>query len=204
MPIFARRRAGQSPDGAAQPTRASGRRVLVIDDNEDAAGALLQLLKREGNDAHGGPRRGGRRARSDPWRPEVILLDIGLPKLNGYEARRRLRAHSATAGARIIALTGWGQEQDRQNSADAGFDAHLVKPVDYDELDRFYMLSAVAGARARDGAGEAHAGTPAPGQRQGRHWRRTTGLGRGGGAQVKPATTRRMEPEWEKGARSQQ
>jgi PAS domain S-box-containing protein len=123
---------------------ASGRRVLVIDDNEDAAASLAALLRLSGNDAmvvHDGEE-GVRAAIS--WRPEVILLDIGLPKLNGYEACRRLRAHSATAGARIIALTGWGQEQDRKNSRDAGFDAHLVKPVDYDELDRLLGASPAA------------------------------------------------------------
>jgi len=73
---------------------------------------------------------------AEAFRPEVILLDIGLPKLNGYEVCRTLRLKPWAESVRIIALTGWGQERDRSQSRDAGFDAHLVKPVDYDSLMR--------------------------------------------------------------------
>ena len=122
--------------------------MRVVDDNDDAAASLAALLRLSGNDArvvHDGEE-GVQAAIS--WRPDVILLDIGLPKINGYEACKRLRAHSATTGARIIALTGWGQEQDRRNSRDAGFDAHLVKPVDYDELERILRSSPAATSEA--------------------------------------------------------
>lgn len=68
--------------------------------------------------------------------------------MNGYDVCRRLRAHSTTAATRIIALTRWGKEQDRRNSREAGFDAHLVKPVDYDELDRILGRSPAAASEA--------------------------------------------------------
>ena len=67
-------------------------------------------------------------------RPEVVLLDIGLPKLSGHDVCRRIRAESWGKDIVVIALTGWGQEEDRRKSQEAGFDGHLVKPVDYDEL----------------------------------------------------------------------
>jgi CheY-like chemotaxis protein len=66
----------------------------------------------------------------------VVLLDIGLPGMNGYEVARRMGVEPWRSGARLIALTGWGQAEDRRRSAEAGFDAHLVKPVDLDELVR--------------------------------------------------------------------
>jgi CheY-like chemotaxis protein len=69
-------------------------------------------------------------------RPDAILLDIGLPKLNGYEVCRRLRERPWAQAVMMVALTGWGQEEDRQRSAEAGFDTHLVKPVDHDLLMR--------------------------------------------------------------------
>ena len=68
------------------------------------------------------------------FQPDVILLDIGLPKLNGYEAARRIREQRGEKGLVIVALTGWGQEEDRRRSEEAGFDAHMVKPVDHDAL----------------------------------------------------------------------
>ena len=67
-------------------------------------------------------------------RPDVVLLDVGLPKLSGIDACRRIRSHAWGKGMVIVALTGWGQESDRRNTSEAGFDAHLVKPVDYGDL----------------------------------------------------------------------
>jgi CheY-like chemotaxis protein len=69
------------------------------------------------------------------FRPEVVLLDLGLPRLSGYEVAQRLRGLEGCAGAFLVALTGWGQDQDRRRSREAGFDRHLVKPVDPDALD---------------------------------------------------------------------
>lgn len=109
--------------------RMPGRRILVVDDNRDAAESLAMLLTLQGHEvttAHDGQRAV---ELAIQWRPDAILLDIGLPVLNGYEAARRIRA-AFGAPLLMVALTGWGQDADRKRSTDAGFDAHLVKPVD--------------------------------------------------------------------------
>ena len=109
-------------------------RILVVDDNRDSAESLAEILKLSGNEiflAHDGEQAV---ATADMQRPDVILLDIGLPKLNGFDACRRIRENSWAEKILIIALTGWGQEEDRRKSAEAGFDNHLVKPVNLAEL----------------------------------------------------------------------
>ena len=78
-------------------------------------------------------------------RPDVVLLDIGLPRMSGYEVCRRIRKEPWGQDVVLVALTGWGQEEDRQQSRDAGFDAHMVKPVDHDALERF--LASLPAAR---------------------------------------------------------
>jgi PAS domain S-box-containing protein len=111
-----------------------GRRVLVVDDNVDAASMLGMLLAASGYDVqveHDGAHAIGR-ARA--WRPDVFLLDIGLPGMDGYELARRLRAQPHTANAMLVAVTGYGQEGDRERTGRAGFDHHLVKPVDFSAL----------------------------------------------------------------------
>jgi CheY-like chemotaxis protein len=121
-------------DATDEPNRAAGpaprRRILVVDDNVDGAESLALLLELGGHEiatAHGGREA---LAVAATFAPDVVLLDIGLPELDGYEVARRLRADPRTAGARLIALTGWGSDADKQRSHDAGFDAHLTKPVD--------------------------------------------------------------------------
>jgi CheY-like chemotaxis protein len=119
---------------APKPARSAAgpapRRVLVVDDNVDAAeslGRLLRLLGHEVAVAHDGP------AALDAFaaaRPEVVFLDIGLPGMDGYEVSRRLRGSRAGSDALLVALTGYGQDEDRARSREAGFDHHLVKPVD--------------------------------------------------------------------------
>jgi CheY-like chemotaxis protein len=111
-------------------------RVLVVDDNADAATTLASLMRAQGATVETG--RDGAEALelAESFRPQVLLLDIGLPKINGYEVCRALRLRPWARSVRIVALTGWGQENDRAQSRDAGFDAHLVKPVDYDTLMR--------------------------------------------------------------------
>jgi CheY-like chemotaxis protein len=110
------------------------RRVLVVDDNLDSARTLSKLLARAGHDTlavHDGLQAVEQAAAYDP---DVILLDIGLPGMNGYDACLAIRRLERGGEILIIALTGWGQEEDRRKSSDAGFDAHLVKPVDFTQL----------------------------------------------------------------------
>jgi CheY-like chemotaxis protein len=118
--------------GVASPT--SGRRILVVDDNRDAAGSLAMLLKMTGNETQIACDGLEAVHAAETFKPDIVLLDIGLPKLNGYDACRRIREQPWGKHMALIALTGWGQEADRQKSKDAGFDGHLVKPVDYAAL----------------------------------------------------------------------
>ena len=107
----------------------SPRRILVVDDNADAADLLGELLEMMGNEvrtAYDGE--AGVQAAGE-FHPEVVFCDIGMPKVNGYEAARRIREQPWGRSTVMVALTGWGQEDDRKKSADAGFDFHLVKPV---------------------------------------------------------------------------
>jgi DNA-binding response OmpR family regulator len=111
----------------------AARRVLVVDDNADAAESLAMLLEANGDAvrvAYDGEE--ALEAEGD-FRPEVVLLDIGMPKLSGYEVARRIR--DARGGkVLIVAITGWGQEEDRRRAREAGFDHHFTKPVDYQAL----------------------------------------------------------------------
>ncbi len=118
-------------------------RILVVDDHRDTAESLAMLLRQNGTEIH--TAHDGEEAveAAATLRPDAILLDIGLPKLNGYEACRQIRARLNGHKVLILALTGWGQEEDRRKSEEAGFDGHLVKPVDHAELDRL-----LAGVRA--------------------------------------------------------
>jgi len=116
---------------AAQP-----RRVLVVDDNADAAATLGTILQLLGHAAH---------CLNDPheviecveaFAPEIVFLDIGMPGLNGYDVARELRAHPAGRSLTLVALTGWGQAEDRKRTAEAGFDHHVVKPADLNTIQR--------------------------------------------------------------------
>jgi CheY-like chemotaxis protein len=114
----------------------SAHRILVVDDNNDGAKSLALLLQAMGHDArtvHDGLEAVEAAAE---FRPEVVLLDIGLPRLNGYEVARRIRAQPWSASMVLIAQTGWGQEEDQRRSKEAGFNFHLVKPVDPTDLEK--------------------------------------------------------------------
>lgn len=110
------------------------RRILIVDDNVDSADSLGQILELSGNEVRTANDGEAGIAAAAQFQPDVVLMDIGMPKLNGYEAARRIRQHPSGAAMLLVALTGWGQEDDRQKSADAGFNHHLVKPVDVDAL----------------------------------------------------------------------
>ncbi|HEY2776212.1 MAG TPA: PAS domain S-box protein [Candidatus Binatia bacterium] len=126
-------------EDAARPAsndheRGEARRVLVVDDNVDSADSLSMLLRMRGHQTK--IARDGVEAveAARTFRPEIVLLDIGLPRMNGLDVCRRIRAQEWGSAMRIVALTGWGQEEDRLRSLEAGFDHHLVKPVNIAEL----------------------------------------------------------------------
>lgn len=109
-------------------------RILIIEDNQDAADTLKLMLRMSGHEAsvaYSGPE-GLRKALV--YQPTIVLCDLGLPGMDGYEIARMLRAESSMANMRIIAITGYGQPEDRKRALDAGFDEHFVKPVDPSRL----------------------------------------------------------------------
>ncbi|MBB3005139.1 CheY-like chemotaxis protein [Paraburkholderia tropica] len=128
----------------------SPRRVLVVDDNRDAADSLAMLLALQGHTPVVAYRGDEAIARAQTFLPEVALLDIGLPGMSGYELARRLRAMPQLAGIRLVAITGYGQPEDDQHTREAGFDEHLIKPIDHKALQR--SLSGRAGSERSGGA----------------------------------------------------
>lgn len=112
----------------------SGWRVLVVDDNVDSADSIAMLLQMSGHEvrvSYSGP---DAVETAVEYRPDIVLLDIGLPGIDGYEVARRLRKRPELREVKLIAVTGYGQEADRLQSQEAGFDYHLVKPVDAQKL----------------------------------------------------------------------
>lgn len=110
------------------------RKILVVDDNMDAADSLseaLQLLGHAVQVAYDGP---SALRVAQAFRPDLALLDIGLPAMDGYELGQQLRVSLSDTPLKLVALTGYGQDTDRRRTTDAGFDRHLVKPVDFDRL----------------------------------------------------------------------
>jgi len=112
------------------------RRILVVDDNRDGAASLARVLELSGQHTRVAADGLSALREAEAFRPDVVLLDIGLPKLNGFEVARRIRQQSWGQLVILVAVTGWGQEEHRRESSDAGFDAHLVKPVDPIKLVR--------------------------------------------------------------------
>ena len=126
---------GYTPPMARAPSRPPGSRILVVDDSVDSAETLGELLKIWGYDvrlAHDGP---GAVAAARDYRPEVVLLDIGLPGIDGFAVAAQLRKEGI-GGRMLIALTGYGEKQDRDKAQQVGFDHHLVKPIDPDTLQK--------------------------------------------------------------------
>jgi len=120
----------------ATPSKSAGRRILVVDDNRDSATSLALLLKMTGNRTKTAFDGLAAIETAESFRPEVILLDIGLPKMNGHDTCREIRRQPWGKDILILALTGWGQEEDRRKTAEAGFDHHLVKPVNHVTLNK--------------------------------------------------------------------
>jgi PAS domain S-box-containing protein len=131
-------------DADAEPETLSPRRIFIVDDNVDAADSLAELLRLEGHHASSVHSSLEALARIESFHPDLALLDIGLPDLDGFELIRRLRETPALAGVKFVALTGYGRDEDRRRVRESGFDDHLIKPVDLSALRRILQ----AGARA--------------------------------------------------------
>ena len=118
-------------------------RVLIVEDNRDAAESLRDLLELSGCTvalAFSGPEA---LAVAPSFLPEIVLCDLGLPGMTGYEVGQKLREEPSLKNTRLIAVSGYGQEEDQRRSRAAGFDLHLTKPVDFDELGRLLPVGAV-------------------------------------------------------------
>jgi signal transduction histidine kinase/ActR/RegA family two-component response regulator len=135
---------------AARISKASPRRIFIVDDNVDAAASLAALLELDGHRTQAAFTSADALTMVDSFAPHIVLLDIGLPNMDGYEVARRLRKSARGDRMTLIALTGYGQQEDRDRAVDAGFDAHLVKPVDFAALEK---LLATAGDRGHGGTG---------------------------------------------------
>ncbi len=120
----------------AVPPSESHRRILVVEDNVDAAESLAMLLRLQGHEIEVAYDGAAALKMLDAFQPEVVLLDIGLPRADGYEVARQIRGQAAGKGVLLVALTGYGQDEDRQRSTAAGFNAHLVKPLDQQVLEQ--------------------------------------------------------------------
>ncbi len=127
-----------TPSTASMSDRSPGDllKILIVDDNIDSAVSMAMLLRLVGNDtqtAHDGE---AGFAAASSFRPDIVLLDIGLPKFDGYQVARMIRAEPWGAAMYLVAVTGWGQEEDRRNTALAGFNLHMVKPVELETLEK--------------------------------------------------------------------
>jgi CheY-like chemotaxis protein len=134
-----------TPPGPGRP-----RRILVVDNRQDSADTLARLLRRLGHEvevAYEGP---SAYAAAAALTPDIVLLDIGLPGMDGHEVARRLRAEPSLHGVCLVPLTGYGNEADRCKSTAADFDAHFVKPVEFDALRRVLEATQVGSSRGPD------------------------------------------------------
>jgi CheY-like chemotaxis protein len=127
------------------------RRVLIVEDNRDGAESLRLLLELLGHDVRVAYTGRAGLAIAREWVPDVVVCDIGLPELDGYGVARELRHTSATASTHLIALTGYGQEEDRRRSLEAGFDVHLTKPAEPELLQKLIVCRPAAGRDSHAG-----------------------------------------------------
>jgi two-component system CheB/CheR fusion protein len=141
LPAMADAAGKPDPGGVSEVVRTGPpkkRRVLVVDDNVDSTKCWAMLLRSEGHEvrtANDGP---SAIEIASGFDPEVVLLDIGMPEMDGYETARRLRAEPSGASCLLVAVTGYGLEEDRRKSRDAGFDRHIVKPMNFEALQQIF------------------------------------------------------------------
>ena len=134
------------PLASSEPRRSTSKRVLLVDDNRDFVTSLAALLQLEGHDVRMTYEAMSAVTVAENFRPHIAFLDLGMPKVSGYELARQLRAQACNSETVLVAVTGWDKEKDRQMSREAGFDLHLVKPVDPDQI-----IDAVRNAAAAHG-----------------------------------------------------
>jgi CheY-like chemotaxis protein len=125
-------------------SKASGRRVLIVDDNEDSANSLALILKLGGHETASVYSASAALECAVSFKPDVVLLDIGLPGMDGYEVAQKMRELPGLRDVRLVAVTGYGRSDDRLRARDAGFDDHLTKPVELPVLEK-----TLAGTRSR-------------------------------------------------------
>ena len=145
LPVVIEASKPQESGSVAEHPVKSSHRILVVDDNRDGADTLSEMLTIMGNDTRTAYDGQEGVDVAGEFRPDVVLLDIGLPKLNGYEACRHIREQPWGKGVVLIAVTGWGQDEDRRRSQEAGFDHHMVKPADPQALMK--MLAGLQAAK---------------------------------------------------------
>jgi CheY-like chemotaxis protein len=138
---------GESPPSEAEMVAAM--RLLVVDDNRDAAELMAELLRESGHEVRVAYDGAGALAEFQNLRPHAVLLDIGLPDIDGCDVARRIRTIPGGAAALLVALTGWGQPEDHKRSVESGFDHHLVKPVDLEALEGIFRNYSLRGDRPR-------------------------------------------------------
>jgi CheY-like chemotaxis protein len=122
-------------------TERTGRRVLVVDDNYDSTETLSLLLQVKGHEAHIASDGEEALTVADRVQPDLVLLDLSLPKMDGYEVARLLRQRPYSAAMLLVAVTGWSGQDVKARAAEAGFDYHLLKPVDWEQLERILELA---------------------------------------------------------------
>jgi CheY-like chemotaxis protein len=150
LPLAPGRALAPPPAREAKPAPRARRRILVVDDNRDFANTLAALLETFGHEVKTVYDGTTAVAAAAEYRPDAVLLDIGLPGMNGYDVAREVRRVPGLADLTLVAFTGYGQEEDRRRVREAGFDFHLVKPVEAAELAR--LIDAVPGPAGQDGA----------------------------------------------------
>ena len=136
LPLVRAPDAGPRMNAAQTEAAARKRRILVVDDNQDSAESMAMLLRMSGHEVHTAQDGTAALEQADAHKPEIVLLDIGLPGMSGYTVAQRLRQLAGLRKVILIAMTGYGQEEDRRRSRDAGFNQHLVKPVDLATLTK--------------------------------------------------------------------
>jgi PAS domain S-box-containing protein len=135
LPVLIETLVQEAPQGEEdEPPGVAQRRILIVDDLKDSADSLAMLLRMKGHEVHTAYDGEEAVIAAERFRPEVVLLDLGMPKLNGYDACRRIREKSRGKDIFLIALTGWGQDDDRRRTKEAGFNGHMVKPVNPSDL----------------------------------------------------------------------